>query len=247
MAHKKQNRSLVWGLLGLAILTALGCGSIFDTGYGPNVQNGSVEVFYVGGATQDEANSLAAYLNKDLTAGDKKRSVQLKKSGETYQVRVVIQTGLQNDEKTKTAMQILGARVSQEVLKGAAVEVHICDEKLKTISVLPTRDDLKLILVQGKVEIFYSNDNLKTDAKNLADHLNTLFKDSATTKAYFKLAKRDKTFEVHMVTNEGQWNDAEFVKDIAVDAKDMGRKVFGGSPAEIHLCDDVFNVKKVVK
>lgn len=247
MAHQNKSRSFVWGLLCIAMLTALGCGSLLGTGYGPKVESGSVEVFYVDGATQAEATSLAAYLNKDLQAGVSKRSVQLKKSGDTYQLRVVIQTALQNDDKTKTAMQILGSGVSQEVLKGAPVEVHICDEKLKTISVLDKREDLQLVLVQGKAEVFYPNDNLKTDAKNLADHLDKLLKDSATPKASFKLAKRDKTFEVHMVTNASQWEDKQFQKDIAEDAKDLSKKVFGGAPTEMHLCDDVFNVKKVVK
>lgn len=231
----------------LLISMGLGCGSLLDSGYGPKVENGPIEVFYTDGATMEEATKVAAILSKETAEGSGKKSIQLKKPNGLYQLRVVIQTGLQNDPRTHVSMQILGTRVSHEALNQADIEIHICDERFKTLSTFPLRPDLRYVVQNKNVEVFYPQPELETDAHHLAEYLQPILGKPENSKASFKIVKRDTTYEVHIVLASGKWNEPDYVQLMKEAGQELGQKVFGGAPTEMHLCDDVFTVHKVVK
>ncbi|MDT5060618.1 MAG: hypothetical protein QOH63_1077 [Acidobacteriota bacterium] len=116
----------------LATVLMLGCSS-----HGTKLEYGKGELYYTKNVTEAEAKKLGDYLTKiKFFEGDKK-SVQLDKSGDTYQFRMVVKEGLDKDEKYLTAIPTAALELSKNVFDGAKVEIHLCDDQLKTLKVVP--------------------------------------------------------------------------------------------------------------
>jgi hypothetical protein len=49
-----------------------------------------------------------------------------------------------------------------------------------------------------------------------------------------------------MIIKKGLENDEEIIKIMKESAKDLSSNVFGGSPVDIHLCDDHLKTLRVV-
>jgi hypothetical protein len=209
---------------------------------GDKVENGNVEVFYTGGVTKDEAERLAAYLAKSWGPSPGRRSVQLRKTDNGYQFRMVVKSEFQNDEKMLKALEVEGAQISHSVLNGAPVEVHVCDDHLKTIRVLPPRADIRYSVAEGKVEVFYGADVDSATAKRLAQSLVTIFRDNPSKQVSFKLAQRGNTNELYMVVDPEVLKKPEVIAGLSELKKHITNTVFKGSPVELYLCDDSLNV-----
>jgi hypothetical protein len=109
----------------------LGCNS-----YGTKLEYGKSELYYTKNVTEAEAKKLGDYLNKIKFFDGDGKSVQLDKPGDTYQFRMVIKEGLEKDEKYITGSKEAAVEISQNVFDGAKVEVHLCDNQLKTLRVV---------------------------------------------------------------------------------------------------------------
>ncbi len=115
----------------LATVLMLGCNS-----YGTKLEYGKGELYYTKNVTEAEAKKLGDYLTKiKFYEGDGK-TAQLDKSGDTYQFRLVVKEGLDKDEKYIAAGQEAAVEFSKNVFDGAKVEVHLCDNQLKTLKVV---------------------------------------------------------------------------------------------------------------
>jgi hypothetical protein len=111
----------------------------FGTGFGAKVQQGAIEVFYTAPVTRGEGERLATHLNKRWQGVGNRASVQLQKSGVAYQFRMVVRKEFQGNPAMLAELDVEGAVISREVLAGAPVEVHVCDEYFKTLSIRPPR------------------------------------------------------------------------------------------------------------
>jgi hypothetical protein len=109
----------------------LGCNS-----YGTKLEYGKGELYYTKNVTEAEAKKLGDYLNKEKFFEGEGKTVQLDKSGDTYQFRIVLKEGLDKDEKYITGGRNAAIEISKNVFDGAKVEVHLCDNKLKTLRVV---------------------------------------------------------------------------------------------------------------
>ncbi|MGI9034437.1 MAG: hypothetical protein ACR2GD_00205 [Pyrinomonadaceae bacterium] len=58
------------------------------------------------------------------------------KDGSTYQFRMVVQKEKQNDPATLALMKTFASELSADVFGNAPVEVHVCDDQLKTLQVV---------------------------------------------------------------------------------------------------------------
>ena len=105
--------------------------------YGKEMIFNGVQLFYTSTITEAEANSLGNYLIKSEFADGEKKTVQLNKSGNTYEVRMVVKTGIEQDQEYTALGKLMAAEISTEVFNGKQVDVHYCDENLKTLKVLP--------------------------------------------------------------------------------------------------------------
>ncbi len=128
---KKKN--FITTILVLTVLMAVGlaCGS-----YGTKLDFNGGELYYTDNVTESDAKKLGDYLVKSGFFDGKKITVQLDKSGSTYQFRMVVMKEKQNDDATMILMKTFAGEISEEVFSNAPTELHVCDDQLKTIRVL---------------------------------------------------------------------------------------------------------------
>jgi hypothetical protein len=234
------SRSRFVPAVALFLLALSGCGQ------GPKVQHGNIEVFYTGEATKAEAERLGAYLTKAWGAPPDRRSVQLNKTADGYQFRMVVKKEFQNDEKTLKRLQFDGARISRDVFAGAATEMHACDEYFQTLKAFPPRADVRYGVVEGQAEVFFAADFAKEDAQRFAKYLAGLLQ-NAPARVTFKLARRGDVVEVHMASKQELLQDPAVIAALRNDRNAIAVNVFKGSTVEMHLCDDLLNVVQVLK
>ncbi len=113
----------------------VGCGADFGTKINFGENN---ELYYTENVTKEQAQALGDYLVKgEFFANDgNERTVQLNKSGSTYEFRMVVKTGLEQDQATVDLMKDVAIELSANVFNGETVDVHLCDDTLKTLRVV---------------------------------------------------------------------------------------------------------------
>jgi hypothetical protein len=129
---------IICGVLLLVLVVV--CGGLFYIGvfdyHGKKLVMGKGEVYYTRNVTVDEAKSLATHLTRIKFFGKDKKTVQLDREGSTYLVRFVIKKGLDQDQDYVKACKALAAELSLYVFDGKRVDIHLCDERLRTIRVV---------------------------------------------------------------------------------------------------------------
>lgn len=128
---KKQN--IFGGVMVLAILLAFG---LACNQYGEKLEFNGGELYYTKNVTEAEAKKLGEYLVKEGFYDGKMKTVQLDKEGGTYQFRMVVIEEKRNDESTLEIFKTFASQISKDVFADAPVEIHVCDENLKTLKVI---------------------------------------------------------------------------------------------------------------
>ncbi len=128
---KKQN--IFGGVTVLAILLAFG---LACNQYGEKLEFNGGELYYTKNVAEAEARKLGEYLVKEEFYDGKEKTVQLDKEGGTYQFRMVVIEDKRNDESTLEIFKTFASQLSTDVFNDAPVEVHVCDEKLKTLKIV---------------------------------------------------------------------------------------------------------------
>ncbi len=125
--------SIISGFLAVTILLVIG---LACSSFGEKLEFNGGELYYTKNVNESEAKKLGEYLVKTGYFSGKPATVQLDKSGTTYQVRLVIKKELQNDKEFAEAAKESASQFSKEVFNNATTEIHICDDQLKTIQVV---------------------------------------------------------------------------------------------------------------
>ena len=107
------------------------------TDHGKEKHFNGVQLFYTSSISESEANALGNYLIKGGFADGAEKTVQLNKSGNTYEFRMVVKTGIEKAQQNLDMGKLFAAEISTSVFNGKPVDVHFCDENLKTLRVLP--------------------------------------------------------------------------------------------------------------
>ena len=128
-----RNKNFVGGFLAVVILMVIGLGC---SGHGTKLEFNGGDLYYTDNVTEVDAKKLGNYLVEQGFYDGKPKSVQLDKSGSAYQFRMVVQPEKQNDKATMEIMKTFGVELSSDVFNGAPVEMHVCDEQLKTLRVI---------------------------------------------------------------------------------------------------------------
>ncbi|MDT5123388.1 MAG: hypothetical protein QOC96_2870 [Acidobacteriota bacterium] len=121
----------------LFLCAMLGCNS-----FGKRLEFNKGELYYTSAVTEDEAKKLGNYLVIIGYFADRQVTVQLDKSSDTYQVRFVVQEGGEKNEEALASFKLLVNMLSKDVFNGAKVEIHLCNDKLKTIKVVKMNGDV---------------------------------------------------------------------------------------------------------
>jgi len=105
--------------------------------YGKEKEFNGVQLFYTSKITEAEANLLGEFMIESEFADGNEKTVQINKTGNTYEFRMVVKEGIEKDVEYCDIAKIYAAQISSDVFNGSPVEVHFCDDKLNTLKVLP--------------------------------------------------------------------------------------------------------------
>ncbi len=100
----------------------------------------NIELYYTSAITKDEVRSLGNFLENWKDQG-RVIFVQIAKEGKTYQFRMPVKKGLDQDQHVIRQMRSFAKELSRSVFDGASVDIHLCDEKFKTLRVVIPLDD----------------------------------------------------------------------------------------------------------
>jgi hypothetical protein len=104
--------------------------------YGVKLIFNAGELYYTQPVTRSEAEKLGQYLVKAKFFDGTRKSVQIKKSGQTYQFRLVIKEGYDRNEEYIGRVKAFSTELSENVFHNVPVETHLCDSYLKTLRVV---------------------------------------------------------------------------------------------------------------
>jgi hypothetical protein len=119
----------IWVLLIILLVGTAG-------NYGTRLSFNGGELYYTSSVTPYEAQRLGNYLVVQGFYDGREKTVQLNRQSATYQVRIVIKRGLENDPSVVQTMKSFASEISQNVFDGASTDIHLCDERLNTIRVV---------------------------------------------------------------------------------------------------------------
>jgi hypothetical protein len=97
------------------------------------------DVYYTKAVTEAEAKKLGDYLVKIGFFEGTPKSVQLNKTGAVYEFRPVVKKDTEKNPTMVDGFRIIGNAMSEEVFNKAKVVVHLCDDNLKTVYVIPDK------------------------------------------------------------------------------------------------------------
>ena len=96
-------------------------------------------LYYTPAVTAAEAARLGDFLVKSEFFSGRGRVVQLSKTGPTYQLRVEVSAGFDRDGGMVAFAGQLAGEASAAVFDSAPTEVHLCDDGLVTLRVVPAQ------------------------------------------------------------------------------------------------------------
>ena len=114
---------------------------------GTRLDFGKSELFFTDGIGEAEAKQVGTTLVREQYFGERGSTVQLRYVDRRYQLRCAVRAGVEHDQSTNIAWRRLAEKVSTECFRTSPVDVHLCDEKMKTLSVVkfePIRPELPL-------------------------------------------------------------------------------------------------------
>jgi hypothetical protein len=124
-------KNLFFFLLLLGSMALSSCNS-----YGSEKDFNGVQLFYTSSVTEAEADKFGKFLiDSEFADGDKK-TVQINRKDDIFQFRMVVKKGLEKDEDYSEIAKTFAAAISEQIVEGGKVEIHFCDEYLKTLKVI---------------------------------------------------------------------------------------------------------------
>ncbi len=238
------DRSFVAFVGGFALLLThtVGCSN-----YGKKLEFNQTEVYYDDkSVTEEDATRLGKYLEESSFADGTPKSVQLVKEGGKWQFRMVTQDSYIKDEEYHDIASIFAQEISRDVFNGATVEVHLCDERLKTKKIIHALPSFGMKYTHDGTDIYYDGEKVtESDAKELGEFLESSEFTDGRQKSV-QLAKPEDTWQFRMVSAESYFDDEEFHETFALFGSQLSEGLFAGAEVEMHLCDEYFRTKKVV-
>jgi hypothetical protein len=214
------------------------------TNYGKEKTYDGVELYHTDNVTDAEADILGNYLVSQKFADGKAKTVQLTKSGNTYQFRFVVKEGMDKDAGFAKTSKFFGSMLSAQVFNGAPVEVHLCDDQLSTLKVLVADDYGKEKTFNG-VGLFHTKNVTDLEVDSLGNYLISSKFANGIAKSVL-ITKSGNTFQFKFVVRKGADKDPGYLKNGHLFASELSVGVFNKAPVEVIMCDDYFNTLVVL-
>lgn len=122
----------LFGLFGAAL--ALNLAGLSPSPYGKRLLFNAGELYYKRPVTEQQARRLGEYLVGTHFFDGTRKTVQLTRPGDTLQFRVVVKGGLEPDQQKLGLFRQFGLELSRKVFDGAPLEIHLCDQRLNTLT-----------------------------------------------------------------------------------------------------------------
>ncbi len=124
-------------LAGLLLSVAL----ISGCDYGTKLEFNGGELYYTDNVDEAMAKRLGKYLVKEKFFDGKEKSVQLDKQDGVLQFRmVVVEDYKDRKDFMPILFRVMATQISRDVFDGQPLEVHLCDNRLKTLDVVKQLD-----------------------------------------------------------------------------------------------------------
>lgn len=104
--------------------------------YGRELKFNQGQLFYTSTVSESEAQKLGQYLIQQGFFDGKEKSIQLNKSGDIYQFRMVIKKGYEQDPNFINFAKQISQELSKDVFNDAPVEIHLCNQNLQTLKTI---------------------------------------------------------------------------------------------------------------
>ncbi len=121
----------LFGLLIVALMF-VGCGM----NLGKKTERNGCELHRKKPVKKSQAKKLLKYLDEQQFCDGNRKTMQIRKKGSTYEFRMVVKKGMEKDEAYLKTAKLFAKQLSANVFKNATVDLHMCDEKLKTLRVV---------------------------------------------------------------------------------------------------------------
>jgi len=119
----------------LVFLLTLACDNLGTLNLGTKKTFNGYEIYYTSAVTEKEADKLGAWLIANEWADGERKTAQLTKTGKTYEFRMVVKKGIEQDQEIIDQFKLVAYHL-REVFDGQAVDIHLCDERLNTLRVV---------------------------------------------------------------------------------------------------------------
>jgi WD40 repeat protein len=94
------------------------------------------EIYYTRTVTEADVRKLGDYMVKQRIFEGTRKTMQLNKTGSTYEIRAVVKKGTENSAGFDDFFKTLVKELRDKIFKGSDVVVHLCDDKMKTLRVI---------------------------------------------------------------------------------------------------------------
>jgi hypothetical protein len=121
--------------LNVAVPVGLESLSFSDFCLGTKLTFNNGELYYKSSVSPQEAQKLGQYLVGAGFFDGKPKTVQLDRSGNKVEFRMVVLSGRDQDPHFNQTVKQFAVELSRNVFDGVAVDIHLCDQYLKTLRV----------------------------------------------------------------------------------------------------------------
>ena len=223
---------LLYLILALLCVSSIGCGPNF----GEKLVIRETEIYYKDGATKADAQRLGELLEKLTFIDGNRKSVQLLKRDDVWEFRMAVGKG-GNSEETRQYMKLYCLELSGGCFDGETVEVHICNQKLESKSVVK---GLRGKRYQLEKSVYYYEDVTLEQVKDFLAIPYAAQLDSGDGMSYH-LSQPGGVIEIRVAhPNADNKRVAGPANDTAVATSN---RVFSGKQVDVLICDQLFNEK----
>jgi hypothetical protein len=212
--------------------------------FGKEKDFNGVQLYHTPAITDAQADSLGKFLVDQKFADGSAKSVQITKSGGTYQFRFVVKDGAESDKEIISTINAFANSLSTSVFNHAPVEIDMCDKYLKTKKVFPFVD-FGSIKVINALQLYHTKNITPAETDSLGNYLVTQKFANGIPKTA-QITKSGNTYQFRFVIKEGMDKDTAYLQNVKIFAGQLSQNVFKGAPVEIHMCDDYLNTLKAV-
>ena len=226
--------SFLYLVLALICVTSIGCGPNF----GEKVDLNKTEIFYKGGVTKQDAERLGEKLTAMKFVDGKRKSVQLLKRDDVWEFRMAIGKG--GDSKgLRNQMKFYCMELSS-AFDGDPVEVHICNSKLESQSVIKGLSGKRYQYENSDKDTIYFYQDIDLDnVKSFAAIASGAQLDPGNS--VFHLSKSGDVIEIRMACLDAI-KASKHIKMAAADAAiAASNRLFDGKQVDVLVCDPIFD------